>query len=176
MQRGELPVAGRAQHQHVARHGGMRELDVRRRREKTPLVFPAARWRRDISLKPMNRPLVCASASAMSTPGMMGRPGKCPANCGSSGRSVRSATMNLSGSSFVTRSTNRNGGRCGSTGRRSSNSNNGLSVMVQVDLISQIVPASSCFNSWAMRRWMRSHNASASSSARGISGSRNRMR
>jgi hypothetical protein len=88
MQRGELPVAGRAQHQHIARHGGMGELDVGDGEKKRLRLFPAARADDNFSLKPISRPLVCASASAMSTPGMMGRPGKCPANCGSSGRNV----------------------------------------------------------------------------------------
>ena len=83
------------------------------------------------SLKPSSSPLVWASASVTSTPGMMARPGKWPANCGSSGRSVRSAMMSLCGSSFITRSTNRNGGRCGSTGRMSSRANSGLLVMAQ---------------------------------------------
>ena len=52
---------------------------------------------------------VWASASTMSTPGMIGRSGKWPVNCGSLAVTALIPTARLPGSSSITRSTSRNG-------------------------------------------------------------------
>ena len=49
----------------------------------------------------------------MRTPGMTGRPGKCPARYHSSARTILRATQRTPGSSSSTSSTRRNGSRCG---------------------------------------------------------------
>ena len=56
-----------------------------------------------------------AMASTMSTPGNVGRPGKWPAKKGSSPVSLHTPLALLPGSMAVTSSTNKKGGRCGST-------------------------------------------------------------
>src|SRR3954469_17419122 len=58
-------------------------------------------------------PAACAIASRISTPGMMGRCGKCPVKYGSFTDTFFSATMRLPSSSSFTRSISRNGKRCG---------------------------------------------------------------
>src|SRR5258708_32847256 len=58
-------------------------------------------------------PPICASASTMSTPGMMGRPGKCPWNHGSPIVTHLCPTMRSPGTTSITRSTSTNGQRCG---------------------------------------------------------------
>jgi hypothetical protein len=49
-------------------------------------------------------PAACAIASRISTPGMIGRPGKWPWKCGSFAETFFSATMRLPGSISFTRS------------------------------------------------------------------------
>ena len=56
-----------------------------------------------------------ASDSTISTPGRVGRPGKCPAKKSSSPRRCHRPRARCPGSSSVTSSTSRNGGRCGNT-------------------------------------------------------------
>src|SRR5438477_7051061 len=58
-------------------------------------------------------PAACAIASRISTPGMIGRCGKCPGKYGSFTETFFSATMRLPGSSSLTLSIIRNGKRCG---------------------------------------------------------------
>ena len=55
----------------------------------------------------------CASASRISTPGITGLPGKCPTKNGSFIVTPFQATSRTPGSTATTRSTRRNGGRCG---------------------------------------------------------------
>ena len=65
------------------------------------------------SLAYARMPPICASASRMSTPGMMGRAGKCPWNQGSPIVTHLWPTMRSRGTTSVTRSTSTNGHRCG---------------------------------------------------------------
>src|SRR5882724_7261936 len=58
-------------------------------------------------------PAACAIASRISTPGMIGRCGKCPGKYGSFTETFFRATMRLPGSSALTLSIIRNGKRCG---------------------------------------------------------------
>src|ERR1700683_5170859 len=60
-------------------------------------------------------PPSCASDSTMSTPGTVGRPGKCPAKKGSSPDRCQWPRAETPGSTAVTSETKRNGGRCGRT-------------------------------------------------------------
>src|SRR5580658_918117 len=60
-------------------------------------------------------PPSCASDSTMSTPGTVGRPGKCPAKKGSSPERCQWPRAETPGSTAVTSETKRNGGRCGRT-------------------------------------------------------------
>src|SRR6478735_7961421 len=64
-------------------------------------------------------PAACAIASRISTPGMIGRCGKCPGKYGSFTETFFSATMRLPSSSSLTRSIIRSGKRCGRCARTS---------------------------------------------------------
>src|SRR5450756_313754 len=100
-----------------------RTLSMPAKRPILPLRNPAAGPGAASAAPPLAAALaaasvaVWASASTMSTPGITGLPGKCPANQKSSSRNVRAATQRTPGSSSSTSSTSRNGGRCGSSSR-----------------------------------------------------------
>src|SRR6187399_3775665 len=67
-----------------------------------------------------------ASASTISTPGRVGRPGKCPAKNASSPVRCQRPAADRPGTTSTSSSTNRNGGRCGRTSTGAGRSGNGL--------------------------------------------------
>ena len=71
----------------------------------------------------------CASASTMITPGMIGRPGKCPGKNHSSPRTRLRATTRTPGSSSSTSSRKRNGSRCGMISSITSRPNGAVGVI-----------------------------------------------
>mmetsp|Transcript_47437 Transcript_47437/g.100806 ORF Transcript_47437/g.100806 Transcript_47437/m.100806 type:complete len:233 (+) Transcript_47437:167-865(+) len=99
-------------------------------------------------------PANCASASTWSTPGIIGRSGKCPVKCGSFSVTDLMPTARLPISYSTTLSTRRKGYRCGRTLATSSRENTVSTEEVRAEISS------------AVRKGLGASSSAASSSAK----------